>query len=141
MPKKIHILKEKEFYDFGLIGISSPENDYRISWILNHALGYRLTRETDLELPHKKLEEPQIFHQFRYFDEEALLHYRLISNKCENGFLLEEMPRIDYLIHVSGELEEGFIGSLVRKLNGLEGIALAFQLDPGSLKSRKRLLF
>jgi len=59
----------------------------------------------------------------------------------KNGFLLEEMPRIDYLIHVSGELEEGFIGSLVRKLNGLEGIALAFQLDPGSLKSRKRLLF
>lgn len=140
MPKKIHILKEKENYDFGLIGISSPENDYRISWILNNAKGYRLARQEDLTIPHKRLEDPQRFHQFRYLDEETLLLFRLLSNKCENGYLLEEMPRIDYLIQVSGDLEEGFIDNLVKDLNGLEEISLAFRLEPNSLKSRKRLL-
>jgi len=140
MPKKIHILKEKEVYDFGLIGISSPENDYRISWILNNAKGYKLIRQEDLEVPHKRLEDPQKFHQFRYFDEESLLHYRLISNKCENGYLLEEMPRIDYLIQLSGEIEEGFIDRLVKDLNAVEEISLAFRLEPDALKSRKRLL-
>ena len=44
MPRKIHTLKEKEGFDFGLIGISSPENDYRISWIINNTLGYKLAR-------------------------------------------------------------------------------------------------
>jgi hypothetical protein len=140
MTKRIHILKEKESYDFGLIGISSPENDYRISWILNNALGYSFVRVADLELPHKKLDDLQKFHQFRYLDEQTLLIYRLISNKCENGYLLEEMPRIDYLILVNGEMEGGFIGTLAKKMNGLEGITLAFQLEPASLKSRKRLL-
>jgi hypothetical protein len=140
MPKKIHILKEKESYDFGLIGISSPENDYRISWILNNAKGYRLVRQEDLEFPHKQLDDPQRFHQFRYFDEESLLLYRLISNKSENGYLIWDMPRADYLILVSGELEEGLVDALVKDLNGLEGISLAFRLEPDSLKSRRRLL-
>ena len=34
----------------------------------------------------------------------------------------------------------GFVDALVRQLNGLEGIALAFRLKPDALKSRKRLL-
>lgn len=139
MPKKIHILKEKENYEFGLIGISSPENDYRMCWILNNSQGYQLSRHEDLEVHHKRLEDNQRFHQFRYFDEETLLLYRLISNKCENGYLLEEIPRIDYLIQICGEVEEGFIDALVKKLNGLEEISLAFRIQPDTLKSRKRL--
>lgn len=139
MPKKIHILKEKESYEFGLIGISSPENDYRISWILNNSKGYRLVRHEDLEVHHKRLDDLQRFHQFRYFDEEALLLYRLISNKCENGYLLEEMPKIDFLLQICGELEEGFIDALVKELNGVGEISLAFRIEPGTLKSKKRL--
>ena len=140
MPKKIHILKEKESYDFGLIGISSPENDYRISWILNNAMGFRFVRQEDLEVPHRLLDHPQRFHQFRYFDEESMLHYRLISNKSEDGYLVGEMPGADYLILVNGELEEGYIDALVKELNGLDGISLAFPLKPDALKSRRRLL-
>ena len=140
MPKKIHTLKEKESYNFGLIGISSPENDYRISWILNNTMGYRLVKQEDLEVYHKRLEDTQAFHQFRYNDEETLLLYRLISNRCENGYLLEEMSNIDYLIQVSGEFNEKFIGVLVKKLNTLKEVTLAFPVDPATLKSRKKLL-
>ena len=140
MPKKIHTLKEKESYDFGLIGISSPENDYRISWILNNTLGYRLVKQEDLEVYHKRLEDPQAFHQFGYFDEETLILYRLISNKCECGYLLEEHTNIDYLIQVTGDMDKGFINEMVKALNRLDGITYAFPIDPSSLKSRKRLI-
>ena len=140
MSKKIHTLKEKESYDFGLIGISSPENDYRISWILNNTMGYRLVRQEDLEVYHKRLEDPQAFHQFRYYDEETLLLYRLISNKCENGYLLEELINIDYLIQVTGDIGKGFINGMVKDLNKVVGITLAFPIDPSTLKSKKRLI-
>jgi hypothetical protein len=140
MPKKIHTLLEKESYDFGLIGLSTPENDYRLSWVLNNAMSYKLVRKEDLEIYHKKLDDPQVFHQFSYFDDETLLLYRLISNRCENGYLLEEMSNIDYLIQVSGEFEEKFIAVLVKKLNALKEITLAFPVDATTLKSRKKLL-
>ena len=140
MPKKIHPLQEKESYDFGLIGLSTPENDYRISWVLNNSMGYSLARLEDMEIYHKKLDVPQAFHQFSYYDEDTLLLYRLISNRCENGYLLEEMSNIDYLFQVSGEFEEKFISGLVKKLNNLREVTLAFPVDPTTLKSRKKLL-
>ena len=140
MPKKIHKLTGGEVYDFSLAGISSPENDYRISWILNNAMGFRLVKKEDLEIYHKRLEHPQAFAQFRYFDEEGLLHYRLISNKCENGFLLEEMVNIDYLLQVSGEVDEGFMNNLVNDLKSVEGVRMAFRIDPSSLRSKQKLL-
>ncbi len=140
MPKKIHKLNETESYDFGLIGIASPEYDYRLSWIINNALEFNLAREDELEIWHKLLDDPQTFQQFRYYDEDSLLSYRLISNKCENGYLLEEMTNIDFLIQVSGDMDQHFMNKLVKKLNALEGITLAFPLDPSDLKSRKKLL-
>lgn len=140
MPKKIHKLNEHESYDFGLIGIASPENDYRISWIFNNALDFSLVREEDLEIIHKLLDEPQLFHQFRYFDEESLLLYRLITNKCENGYLLEELAKVDFILQISGEMDTGHIDMIINKLNTLEGVTLAFPLDPSVLKSRKKLL-
>lgn len=140
MSKKIHKLNVNESYDFGLIGIASPENDYRISWTINNTLGFKLVRHDDLEIWHKLLDDPQSFHQFRYYDEETLLQYRLIANKCENGYLLEEMTNVDFLIQISGEMEGDHLKGLIKELNNLEGITLAFPLDPAVLKSRKKLL-
>jgi hypothetical protein len=140
MPKKIHTLKEKEIIDFGLIGISTPENDYRMSWMLNNAFEFKLSRREDLEIFHRKLDDPQAFHQFRYFDEESMMHYRLLANKCENGYLLEEMPNLDYILQIIGELDREYIEGMVRKLRSLDGIALAASINPASLKSRKKLM-
>ncbi len=140
MPKKIHKLKEKENYDFGLVAISSPENDYRISWVLNNIMGYRLIKQENLKVYHERLDDPQEFSQFQYFDEEKLLLYRLISNKCENGNLIEEISNIDYLLQVIGEMDEGFLDTLVKDLNAVEDITLALKTDPARLKSKKKLL-
>ncbi len=140
MSKKIHKLSEKEDYPFELAGISSPENDYRLTWSLNNSLGIRLIRMDNLEIYHKRLDDKQTFPQFEYFDEETLLQYRLISNRSETGYLLKEMTKIDYLLQISGDLDEGWMENLIKKLNSVDGIILAFPIDPASLKSRNKLL-
>ena len=99
--KKIHKLTVKEDYPFGLAGISSPENDYRLCWSLNQLLGISLMRVDNLEIFHKRLDDKQSFPQFEYFDEEKVLQYRLISNRSDSGYFLEEMVNIDYLLQDS----------------------------------------
>jgi hypothetical protein len=140
MPKKVHKLSEKEDYPFKLAGISSAENDYRLSWSLNQFLGINMVRIDNLEIYHKRLDDKQFFSQFEYFDEETLLQYRLVSNRSVNGYLLEEMTNLDYLLQISGDLDEGWMEDLIAKMNRIDGIILAFPLDPTTLKSRKKLL-
>ena len=140
MPKKVHKLSEKEEYRFKLAGISSAENDYKLSWSLNQILGINLVRLENLEVYHKRLDDKQSFSQFEYFDEETLVQYRLISNRSVNGYLLEEMTNLDYLLQISGDMDEGWLENLIEKMNGIDGIILAFPLDPTTLKSRKKLL-
>lgn len=139
MPKKVHKLTEKEDYRFRLAGISSAENDYKLSWSLNQILGINLVRINNLEVYHKRLDGKQAFSQFEYSDEETLIQYRLISNRSINGFLLEEMTNLDYLLQISGDTDDGWLESLIEKINNIDGIILAFPLDPNTLKSRKKL--
>jgi hypothetical protein len=140
MPIKVHKLSEKEDYPFKLAGISSAENDYRLSWSLNQFLGINMVRIDNLEIYHKRLDDKQFFSQFEYFDEETLLQYRLVSNRSVNGYLMEEMTNLDYLLQISGDLDEGWMEDLIAKMNRIDGIILAFPLDPTTLKSRKKLL-
>jgi hypothetical protein len=140
MPKKVHKLSEKEDYPFKLAGISSAENDYRLSWSLNQFLGINMVRIDNLEIYHKRLDDKQFFSQFEYFDEETLLQYRLVSNRSVNGYLMEEMTNLDYLLQISGDLDDGWMEDLIAKMNRIDGIILAFPLDPTTLKSRKKLL-
>lgn len=140
MPKKVHKLTVKEDYHFRLAGISSAENDYKLSWSLNQILGINLVRINNLEIFHKRLDDKQAFSQFEYFDEETMIQYRLISNRSVHGFLLEEMTNLDYLLQISGETDTSWLELLIEKMNSIEGIILAFPLNPMTLKSRKKLL-
>jgi len=139
MPKKVHKLTEKEDYRFKLAGISSADNDYKLSWSLNQNLGINLVRIDNLEIYHKRLDGKQAFSQFEYYDEDSMMQYRLISNRSINGYLLEEMTNLDYLLQITGETEAGWLELLIGKMNNIEGIILAFPLDPSKLKSRKKL--
>jgi hypothetical protein len=138
--KKIHKLTVKEDYPFRLAGISSAENDYRLCWLLNQVLGINLVKTANLEIFHKRLDGQQAFSQFEYFDEETLLQYRLISNRSINGYLLEEMTNLDYILQITGDMENSWMEKLIKKLNSTEGIILAFPIDPARLKSSKKLL-
>lgn len=141
MSKKVHKLSSKSEFDFLLIGISSHENDYRICWAINQQLEILLTRVESLIIQNRKHSELQEFALFTYSNETAHLDYNLISNRCDNGFLVEEMKNIDFLLQVSGEIDDIFEKTLLENLKITPIITTAFVIDTNNLKSKDRLVF
>lgn len=141
MKKKVHKLDFDLEYEFILIGIVSYENDYRISWSVNKYLDLKLVKTKDLEIVNEKYPEPQKFSVYNFFNEENLFNYNLISNKCNNGFLIEELKNIDYFFQISGEFADNFKQDIVNLLKHTNGVNIVFDIDPNSLRSREKLIF
>jgi len=84
---------------FTIIGISSHENDYRLSWSFNEQLEIALAQGDNLVTGAGK--------EFSCFTCKSN-HQRLtlISNRCDNGFLLEKYKNFDYILKFDPELSE-----------------------------------
>jgi hypothetical protein len=141
MTKKSHKLIVEDDFQFFLLGISSHENDYRLSWAINTYLKMAFKRTDNLEIHNPRINQNQEFSMYQFTDPETLLHYFLIANRCDNGFLLEEMKNIDYVLKITGDTNKNFSGQLVNKLKKIDIITTAFEINPSELKSRKKLLF
>ncbi|MBA7563719.1 hypothetical protein ES708_05379 [subsurface metagenome] len=141
MKKKSHKLIYEPDYSFLLIGISSHENDYHISWLINRKLGLSLRKVRNLKIFNKKLGKNQEFSIYSFENDERSLLYNLISNRCDNGFLIEEIKNIDYLLQILGAVSEKDQEKIINTLKETEKINTSFKIDPTTLKSRQRLLF
>ena len=141
MAKKLHKLIVEDEYNFFLIGISSHENDYRVSWAINTNLKMAFRHTDNLQVHNPRISDSQEFSLYQYTDPETQIHYDLFSNRCDNGFLLEEIKNIDYILKISGDAGKSFPGQLVNKLKKIDILTTAFEIDPLSLKSKKKLIF
>lgn len=139
MGKKVHKLHTAIDDDIGLIGLSSDENDYRLAWLLNEKAGTSFARIDDLVLYHRKLELEQSFALFRYTDEDSLLTYRLIANRCENGYFLEDIRNLDYLIHIQGDVFPEELQKLLDLITKVPAVRMCVPVDLKRLKSSERL--
>jgi hypothetical protein len=140
LKKKTHKLSVKTEHDSVLIGISSHENDYRLSWAINKHLGTNLIKAENLIVYHEKFDVDQEFSLFVFEDEDSMLKYQLIANKCDNGYLIPELSNIDFFLQIHGEIDNNYTGMLLEKLKRIYLITAAFVIDPSSLKSKKRLI-
>jgi len=102
LKKKKHKLTFQLDFNFSLLGISSSENDYRLSWEMNKVLEISLRKDSDHVIKRKEIE--QNFLVYTFSDEESFLQYFLIANKSENGYLIEELRNIDYFLQIHGDL-------------------------------------
>ncbi len=101
----------------------------------------QLTRTENLEVFHSDPELKQEFPLYRYYDENTLLEFHLISNRCDDGFLIEEMRNIDFFLKVTGECDDQYVEGLVSKMKSLDNITTAFSIQVPGLKSKEKLLF
>ncbi len=141
MKKKIHKLSINPEIDFRLIGISSHENDYRISWAINKQLRMNLTQTENLKIFNRKLQQEQEFGVFSFEDEERFLKYNLISNRCNDGFLLHDLKNIDFFIQVFGEITDPQFQNLIKQLRQIDIITAAFIIIDLPAKSMEKLIF
>jgi len=137
--KSVHKLSPVNESPFILIGISSHENDYRISWAINNTLGFNFIKTNNHKAFHKKFNETQEFSMYISSSDENSPVFKLISNRCDNGFLLEEFRTIDYvlLIENSDKLDDN--SETVRQLKTIPFISTAFLINLSSLKNVSRI--
>jgi hypothetical protein len=140
LKKQTHKLSVKTEHGSVLIGISSHENDYRLSWAINKHLGTNLIKAENLVIYNEKFKVDQEFSLFVFEDEDRLIKYQLIANKCDNGYFIPELSNIDFFLQIHGEINNNYTGILLEKLKHIYIITAAFLIDPSSLKSRKRLI-
>lgn len=132
---KLDILND---FNFRLIGIVSSEPIYRLGWLINEAAGIGLTEKEKLNLVHHKSQTEQQFDLWMFNDSNQNALYELVQNKSENGILIEEQKQMDYFLKISGTVD---VNELKSKLKSIQGINLAIELSPGSLKSKNRLIW
>ena len=138
MKKKKHKLTFQPDFSFFLIGISSSENDYRLSWEINKILGISLRKGTDHVIKKKEIE--QVFLVYTFYDEEVFLQYSLIANKSEKGYLIEELRNIDYFLQIHGDLSDNQKQQIISSIKNIKGVSGIFKLDINTLKSKNRLI-
>jgi hypothetical protein len=137
--KNVHKLIFQPEQTIILLGISSHENDYRISWALNEYLGFHFTKTENHKVLNQRLKEFQEFSVYLYTEKEDSPIYRLLSNRCENGFLVEELKNIDFLLLI--EEKEATISAvdLTAKIKSIPFVAAVFPIEWTTLKSKSKL--
>lgn len=126
--------------DFCLLGVVTDEPDYKLCWLINRALDMNFEKQEDLQLFHRKLDEEQVFSLFACHDQESLVSYRIIRNRAENGYFLDELKHIDYLIHIQGEFSTSLLGTFMQAVNALEAVRMCVPSDLSRIKNKERLL-
>ncbi len=137
MPKLTLALEED--FDFTLIGISCHSKDYRLGYEFNKRMGFKFSRENDLELRIKG--EISSYAFFNYFDKENYIEYSLISNKSNLGKLVPEEKLSDYFLIAKGEVSTRIQKELLLKVNEIQLILTAYFIDVNQLKSKRNLIF
>ena len=130
-------LNTKPDFDFTLIGIVSSEPIYRISWLINELLNIQLKESQSINIYNSKTQSRQEFLMHSFTTIEDSFFY-LIQNKGQQGVFIEEQKQVDYWIKVTNSAIES--SSFVTQLNTLKNINLTFDVKPGSLKSKVKLL-
>ena len=121
MAKRNIIRLDTEVVVFTLIGISSHENDYRLSWSINEQLGLAFAQSESLAIDDKKE-----FSRFVHEDDEKRLW--LVSNRCDNGFLLEKYKNFDFILKFDSELNEEETSVWLRNLKKAPLVSAVFHI-------------
>jgi len=142
--------------DYLLIGIHSTEEDYRLAYLLNNHLKFKLTRhKIHLDFQDSTAEFPL----FEYKDEANFINYYLINNKyielvdnqykeglfggnySTTSYLIPEKKKVDFFLKIDGCGKEDFIQNLVLELNKISQIITSYAIETTTLKSKENLIF
>jgi hypothetical protein len=140
MGVKRHKLELAIEEDFCLLGVVTDEPDYKLCWMINHSQNMNFEKQEELRLYNRKLQDEQVFSLFTYHDDNALITFRIIKNRTENGYYLEELKNIDYLIHILGEINTIRISNFMLSVGALETVRMCVPTDLSRIKNKERLL-
>ncbi|MBN2764590.1 MAG: IPExxxVDY family protein [Bacteroidales bacterium] len=137
--KKVHRLKIDLEFPFSVIGISSHENDYRLIWAINENLNVNFVKIENFRALDVTGSENE-FSRYFFEDPDRYLSLYVLSNRCDNGYLLPEYRMVDYFLFLKGGTKPGLPEEMATKLKQVEIISTAFPIEHKKIKSLKKLL-
>lgn len=158
-----HVLHSSdEDFEFVLIGINCPEDQYRMIHLLNQALFVELEYNSMLTL---KLKENKLFQfsLYHYPDEELRLDYFFLPNTSnfeepkessstpldlfgemeveERVKLIRELPKTDYFLILKGDALHNSQFKIIDSLKSIPEIIQVQLLEANDLPSKRNLIF
>jgi hypothetical protein len=157
-------LDKPDDYNFLLIGIACPENQYVLVNAINSSLNLELRLEEYIDLSHRMGKEFK-FSFFSYVDEEFNLEYNLLPNRSnfiaeeksgtdkndlfslfnenidESSRLIPELTKTDYLLLVKGDEYYHFIHKITEALKTIPEIITVQEIVPEKLSNKSNLIF
>jgi hypothetical protein len=137
--KKVHKLKIDTRFPFRSVGISCHENDYRLIWAVNAKLNMAFVKIDDFR-DYDETGTERFFSRYFFEDADRYISFYIISNRCDNGYLVPEYRKVDYFMFLKGEMEPGFAEAMAGKLKQVEILSTAFLIENRTLKSIKKLV-
>ncbi len=134
MKIRIHKLKASASDPYKLFGISSHENDYRLSWAINKKLQIKFRRTNNIIVQQNNETEKLEFSVFQYIQEDQLFKMNLVSNRCPDGFLIKKMKNIDYFLQVFGITSNSYIKNIIARIKEIEIVSAVFEVLPVNFK-------
>ena len=130
MKKKIIKLSVERH--FQLIGIVTNLSSYKLSWLINSNIGFKLTQLDDIIVENKN--ETQNFSSY-VFEDVSEVTYNLISNKSDNGILIKKLKNIDFFIQIEPNLSDNQKNNLIEQLKEIDNIISILEIDTQNLSS------
>lgn len=127
-------------YDFDVYGVVASVKEYKLAWALNRLLGFRLKKQQDLQYELSD-QEHIIISNYEYITDHSVV--RLLKNKAlgMKAFLLPEIKEYDYVLQITGALQQLCPQEFIEKLLSLPLVQCVKQIDPLTLKLKENLIF
>lgn len=134
-------IKYEAEYNFNLIGISSSEDDYRLSWKLGKIFKAEFIKQEDIEIKDNKYTETQKFVSYKCQPSNLSLNLRLVVNKTNIGYIVDELKNIDYFLQVFDSHDDAYLEKIISEIKAISSVSAVFNLDLSRIKSKEKLLF
>ena len=140
MTKK-HTLQSEITLNYKIIGISSPQKDYRMCWLLNRQLGIELKRVADFCFTPAGSDQDKCFSVYYYGKPFMRLHIYVLANRNDE-FLVFSQPRgIDYLMIFRQPSAQLNLDEMVKSIREIPQVHTAFLLPEQPDKKASAFLF
>lgn len=139
MAAKKHKLSVAIGEDYGLLGIVSDEPDYKLCWMINQRINTSFTRDEDLVLFSRTLNQEQEIPLFQSYDDHKMLTLRLIRNRLTAGYFLADLKHIDYVLHIQGEITPEDLNDMIREINSTPSVRMCVPVDLKRIREHDRL--
>lgn len=139
--KKKHVLNLEIEIDFAVIGLSSHQKDFKLSWSINKHCFWQLKKEEDVLVELKSSTSKVPFTLFSFVNHEIGCEFLLLENKHQGHQLLPEIKGADYLVIVRGAYSKELLAETVERLKQISLVITAFEVDETKIVNKQNLYF